>query len=292
MTSRRGIALLIVVALLGVLAMAAGMTALAARVSTSAAFANMERLELRTTIESAVARTAVQLSLEDDRWFADGRLYEMEIGDVGLRIRVVAEPARYDLNQGNAEVLTALLEELDVSTLTARRIAGAVADWRDEDDNVSDDGAEASAYRADGRPAPGNRPFIAVEEFRQVVGVDAAIYAAAAPYLTIKGGEAVSGRYAPPRLIEAAGVSAGDARRILSARNGDRAIPEVNGSAQFDPAQPSAYAIFVEGEAASGARLSREVIISLPGAEGLYETLSRHSHVFGYADFLDPEPDA
>lgn len=292
MTSRRGIALLIVIGLLAVLAMAAGMTALAARVSTSAAFASLERLELRTAIDSAVARTAVQLSREDDRWMADGRLYEMEIGDVSLRIRALAEPGRYDLNQGNVETLTALLEELEVPTLTARRIAGAVADWRDEDDDVGDDGAEASAYRADGRPPPGNRPFIAVEEFRQVLGVDAALYAAAAPYLTLYGGEAVTGRYAPPRLIEATGVSAGDTRRILSAREGNRSIPAVNGSAQFDPAQPAAYAIFVEAEAVSGARLSREVIISLPGAESLYETLSRHSHVFGYADFLDPEPDA
>lgn len=292
MTSRRGIALLIVIGLLAVLAMAAGITALAARVSTSAAFASLERLELRTAIDSAVARTAVQLSREDDRWMADGRLYEMEIGDVSLRIRALAEPGRYDLNQGNIETLAALLEELDVPTLTARRIAGALADWRDEDDDVGNDGAEAGAYRADGRPPPGNRPFIAVEEFRQVLGVDAALYAAAAPYLTLNGGEAVTGRYAPPRLIEATGVSAGDARRILSAREGNRSIPEVNGSAQFDPAQPAAYAIFVEAEAASGARLSREIIISLPGAEGLYETLSRHSHVFGYADFLDPEPDA
>lgn len=292
MTSRRGIALLIVVALLGILAMAAGMTALAARVSTSAAFASLERLELRTAIDSAVARTAVKLADEDERWIADGRLYEMQTGDVSLRIRALAEPARFDLNSGNVETLAALLEELDVSTLTARRIAGAAADWRDTDDVTGDNGAEAAAYRAGNRPPPGNRPFIAVEEFRQILGVDAAIFAAAEPYLTLYGGEAVAGRYAPPRLIEATGVSAGEARRILTARNGDRGIPEVDGSAQFDPAQPSAYAIFVEAEASSGARLSREIIISLPGSGGLYDTLSRHSHVFGYADFLDPEPEA
>lgn len=292
MTSRRGIALLIVVALLGTLAMTAGMAALAARISTSAAFASLERLEMRTAIDSAVARTAVKLADEEERWIADGRLYEMEAGNVSLRVRAVAEPARFDLNIGNVEILAALLEELQVPARSARRIAGAVADWRDEDDQAGDDGAEAEAYRADGRTPPGNRAFIAVEEFRQVLGVDATIYAAAEPYLTIHGGEAVSGRHAPPRLIRATGVSAGDARRILSARQGQRDIPEVNDSAQFDPAQPAAYAIFIEAVAASGARLSREIIISLPGSEGLYDTLSRHSHVYGYADFLDPEPEA
>ena len=290
--NRRGVALLIVVALLGVLAVLAGMTALAARVSTSSAFASLERLELRTAIDSAAARSAVQLANEEDRWFSDGRLYEMEIGDVALDVRIVAEPGRFDLNQGNTETLAALLEELDVSTLTARRIAGAVSDWRDEDDDVGENGAESAAYRADGRTGPGNRPFLAVEEFRQVLGVDAALYARAAPYLTIHGGEAVAGRYAPPALIAATGISRGDALRILSAREGSRPIPEVNGAAQFDPAQPAVYALLIEAQARSGARMSREIIISLPGEEGLYDTLSRHSHVFGYGDFLDPESDA
>ncbi|WP_109261204.1 type II secretion system minor pseudopilin [Hyphobacterium indicum] len=291
MTSRRGMALLIVVALLGVLAMAAGMTALATRVSAASAFASLERVELRTAIETAVARTAVKLADEEARWIADGRLYETEAGDVHLRIRAVAEPARFDLNSGNVETLAALLEALNVPPLAARRIAGAVSDWRDGDDVSGDNGAEAAAYRAANRPSPGNRPFIAVEEFRQVLGVDAAIYAAAEPYLTLHGTEAVAGRYAPPRLIRAAGVSAGDARRILAARNNNSDLPETTDSAQFDPAQPAAYAIFVEAEAGSGARLLREIIISLPGSEGLYDTLSRHSHVFGYADFLEPEPE-
>lgn len=291
MNRRRGISLLIVVALLGTLAMTAGMTALAARISASYAFAGMERLELDIAIDSAVARTMVQLSNEEDRWLADGRLYEMTINDVVLQIRPVAEPARFDLNHGNVETLAALLEELGVSSLTARRIAGAVSDWRDEDDTVGDNGAEAPAYRAAGLLPPGNRPFLAVEEFRNVLGVEDAIYESAAPYLTIYGGEAVAARYAPPALIEASGVSPGDARRILSARRGNRQPPESDGAARFDPAQPAVYAIFVEAEAANGARLAREVIVSLPGEESLYDTLSRHSHVFGYADFLDPEPD-
>lgn len=291
MTGRRGISLLVVIALLGTLAVTAGMTALAARISTAYAFAGMERLELDNAIESAVARTALRLSDEEDRWFADGRLYEMRIDEIDLRIRAQAEPGRFDLNHGTAETLTALLEDLDVSALTARRIAGATLDWRDDDDTVGDNGAEATAYRAAGLMPPGDRPFLAVQEFRNVLGVDDAIYERAAPYLTIHGGEAVAARYAPPGLIEAAGVSPGDARRIVSARRGNRPPPESGGAAQFDPAQPAVYAIFVEAEAGNGARLAREVIISLPGEESLYDTLSRHSHVFGYADFLDPEPD-
>jgi len=292
MTGRRGVSLLIVVALLGLLSVTAGMAALSARVSASSAFASLERLQLRAATESAAARTAIRLSDEEDRWQADGRLYEMEIDGIALRIRPLAEAGRFDLNQGNVETLAALLEELGVSALTARNIAGAVSDWRDEDDDVGENGAESSAYRAAGMAEPGNRPFLAVEEFRQVLNVDAIIFEAARPFLTLNGGEAVIGQLAPSPLIAATGISPADARRILSARSGNRDIPETAGGLQFDPAQPQIYALFIEADSPAGARLSREIVISLPGAEGLYDTLSRHSHVYGYADFLDPEPDA
>ncbi|WP_421792900.1 general secretion pathway protein GspK [Hyphobacterium sp.] len=294
MRSRRGIALLMVVALLALLSVAAGMTALSARTSASSAFASLERLELRASIDSVVARAAIQLADENDgtRWRADGRLYEIAIGDIELDIRIVAENGRFDLNQGNPEILAALLEEIEISPLAARRISGAFADWRDEDDDVGQNGAESAAYRADNRPPPGNRPFIAVEEFRNVLGVDRDVFSRVEPYLTLYGTEAVSAEIAPPLLIEAAGVSSGDARRILSARARGGEPPEIDGSAGFDPDQPAVYAIFIEAEAGSGARMAREVIIHLPGEEDLYDVLSRHSHVFGYAEFLNPEPDA
>lgn len=292
MIGRRGVSLLIVIALLGLLSVTAGMAALSARVSASSAFASLERLQLRAAIESAAARTAVQLSDEDERWIADGRLYEIEMDGVVLRVRAVADSGRFDLNQGNVEILAALLEELGVSTLRSRRIAGALSDWRDEDDDVGEQGAESSAYRAAGLAEPGNRPFLAVEEFRQVLDVDAAIFDAARPHLTLNGGEAVIGQLAPPPLIAATGISPADTRRILSARSGNRDIPEITDAAQFNPSQPHVYSLFIEADSQSGARLSREIVISLPGEEGLYDTLSRHSHVYGYADFLDPEPDA
>jgi general secretion pathway protein K len=292
MMGQRGVSLLIVVALLGLLSVTAGMAALSARVSASSAFASLERLQLRAAIESAAARTAVQLSGEEDRWLADGRLYEMEVGRIALGVRAIAGSGRFDLNHGNVEILAALLEELGVSALSSRRIAGALSDWRDEDDDVGEHGAESSAYRAAGLDAPGNRPFLAVEEFRQVLGVDAAVFDAARPFLTLNGGEAVIGQLAPPQLIAATGISPADTRRILSARRSNREIPEAADTVQFDPEQPHIYTLFIEADAPSGARLSREIVISLPGEEGLYDTLSRHSHVYGYADFLDPEPDA
>lgn len=291
MSGRRGISLLIVVALLGALAVTAGMAALSARISTSHAFADRERLELEAAIDSAVARTAARLSRAEPDWIADGRLYEMRVGDISVRIRPIAESGRFDLNQGDVAVLAALLEARGVSSASARRIAGAVADWRDEDDVVAENGAEAAAYRAESLPGPGDRPFLAVAEFRNVLGVDEVIYDAIAPYLTVHGGDSVAASLAPPALIEAAGISAGDARRILAARRANRPLPRLDNDTRSQPPQPGIYAFFIEAEAPNRAQRARQVIVSLPGEEGLYDTLSRHSHVMGYADFLDPEPE-
>jgi general secretion pathway protein K len=289
MTGRRGIALLIVVALLGALAMTAGMAALSARLSTSHAFADLEQLELSAAIDSAAARTAFHLSQADAEWIADGRLYEWQVDGLTVRVRPLAEAGRFDLNRGDVSVLAALMEDQNVPPLTAGRIAGAVADWRDADSDVGDNGAEAAAYRAEGRPPPPNRPFLAVAEFRSVLGVDEAIFETLAPYLTVNGGDTVAARLAPPELIEAAGLSAGQARRILAARRANRPLPVLDDAAPADPAQSGVFALFIEVDAPNHAMRAREIIISLPGEEGLYDTLSRHSHVMGYADFLDPE---
>ncbi|WP_420430894.1 general secretion pathway protein GspK [Hyphobacterium sp.] len=291
MSERRGIALLIVVALLGALSVTAAMAALSARISTSHAFADLERLQLEAAIDSAVARTAARLSYDELDWFADGRLYEMRVDDITVRIRAIAESGRFDLNQGDVPVLAALLEARGVSSISARRIAGAVTDWRDGDDVVAESGAEAAAYRAEGLPAPGNRPFLAVAEFRNVLGVDEAIYEAVEPYLTVHGGEAIAVNLAPPALIEAAGISAGDARRILAARRRNRPPPTLDNGIETQPGQPGIYAFYIEAEAPNRAQRARQVIVSLPGETSLYDTLSRHSHVMGYADFLDPEPE-
>lgn len=292
MTSmRNGVALLVVVALLAMLSVTAGMAALASRTSASSVFVSLERLELRAALESAVARTALALSDESEPWRPDGRLYELEFDTITVQVRILAEAGRFDLNRGNPETLSLLLEELGVSALSAQRIAAATADWRDEDDDVQSNGAESSAYQAAGLPPPGNRPFIAVEEFRNVLGVDREIYAAAEPYLTLSGTEAVAADIAPPMLLEAAGVSRGDARRILSARTRGGRAPEIDGQPGFESSQPATYAVFLTAISNAGASMTREVMIHLPGEEALYDVLSHHSHVSGYAEFLNPEPE-
>jgi len=73
------------------------------------------------------------------------------------------ESCRLDLNTANYETLRRLPGMTD-------EIAGAIVDWRDEDETVSENGSESQAYAAAGYRAK-NAPFETVEELRLVTGM-------------------------------------------------------------------------------------------------------------------------
>lgn len=292
--TRRGYALLVVVAVLGVLSVAAGMAALSVQTSTAGARAELDQVRFRAAMDAGAARAATGLtrSEEDARWIPDGRAYAFELDGITVTIRPVAEAGRFDLNRGSPETLAALLEDLGVERRDALSIAGAVADWRDADDDPGPDGAEAPAYRAAGLPLPGNRHFAAAEEFRRVMGVTAEIYAAAAPYLTLDGAEAVAALYAPPHLLRALELPQGDARRILAARQSGGPPPEIAETGAFDPGSGARYALFIEATVPSGAGLARIITVSLPGEDSMMDIIRRTPIPLGdAARLLEPDAD-
>jgi len=292
--NRAGYALLVVVAVLGALSVAAGMAALAAQTSSAGARADLDQARLRAAVEAAAARTAVGFSLEDEalRWIPDGRAYTFEIDDIAVIVRPVAASGLFDLNSGNVEVLARLLENVGAERRDAMSISGAVADWRDADEDRSQNGAEAPAYRASGLPPPANRNFLAIEEFRRVLGVDAEIYRNTAPYLTVDGGEAVAALYALPALLEALDRPAGDVRQILAARRAGSELPEIEDAGVFDPASGGRYALFIEAQTASGAALARQLSIILPGQDGPMDVIRRAPMAVGEAEqLLEPDSD-
>jgi len=285
---RQGYALLVVVAVLGALSVAAGVAALAAQTSTAGARADLDQARYRAAIEAGAARAAIGLSrdAENEPWIADGRAYRFELDGLDVTIRPLAESGRFDLNQGDSETLQRLLVALDIDRRDALTISGALPDWRDGDDDRSQNGAEAPAYRSSGTPPPANRPFLAVEEFRRVLGVTADIYEAAVPYLTIDGTQSVAAHYAPPTLLASLDRPGGDAQRILAARQSGGALAEVDDGGETG----NRYAIFVEVESPSGGALARIITVILPGENGVMDVLRRTPVAVGEAQrFLEPD---
>jgi general secretion pathway protein K len=161
----------------------------AVRVETAGAGNLAERVQAEALAAAAV-RLGLQGLLNPDperQWQADGRTYDIPWAGANLRVTMRAESGKIDLNRAPEPLLAGLFGQL-MPDADAGALAAAVIDWRDRDDRRSDDGAEASEYRAAGRRGPANGPFERVSELAMVLGFDADSVALLAPHLTVYSG--------------------------------------------------------------------------------------------------------
>ncbi|KLJ02375.1 type II secretion system protein GspK [Luteimonas sp. FCS-9] len=220
MTGMRGAALLLVLWLIVLLSALVGAFALTARIENQ-----QGRVLARGTVGDAAARAGLEYALTRLvapepalQWQPDGRPYAWRFHDIEVEIRIVDETGKVDLNAAEAGLLTALLHTVGAEPDVAARVAGALVDWRDEDDLVQAvGGAESGDYAAQGRPyGAKNAPFETVAEVQQVLGMTPALFEAAAPHLTVHGRlPAPDPQFADAVVLQAMGV---DADPILAAR--------------------------------------------------------------------------
>ncbi|GAB3307550.1 type II secretion system minor pseudopilin [Luteimonas notoginsengisoli] len=228
MRRERGVALLLVLWLTMLLAGVVGAFALTAQ---------MEKLQGRTLSRGVVAEQAARAGVEyaltrlteSDprlRWQPDGRRYDWLFGGARVRIEVVDESGKVDLNAADVDLLTRLFAVLGVDQAEAGSIAAAIADWRDSDDLTQPQGgAEDPAYASAGLPwGAKDAPFDTVAEVEQVLGMTPAIYARVAPLLTIYSGQGrPDPQFAAAEVLQALGE---DPAPILARRNARTPSPE------------------------------------------------------------------
>src|SRR3546814_8206283 len=112
----------------------------------------------RGVVAEQAARAGVEYALtrltETDpkrRWLPDGRRYDWAFGDMSVRIEVVDESGKVDLNAADVDLLARLFTVVGVDQATAGDIAAAIADWHDADDLTQPQGgAEDPAYASAG----------------------------------------------------------------------------------------------------------------------------------------------
>lgn len=216
----RGAALILVLWLIALLALLVGAYALTARMELFqgqvARDTSVGRERARAGIEYALVRVADTQART--RWVPDGRRYTWQFVGQPVQVRVFDEGGKVDINQADANLLTQLLRVTGVDADTAPRLAASILDWRDADSlNQPQGGAEDADYAAAGLAyGAKDAPFESVEELQQVLGMDARIYAAIAPYVTIYTGRALpDARYAAGPVLTAMGA---DAERVLAQR--------------------------------------------------------------------------
>ena len=190
----RGAALLLVMWLVLLLSGLVASYAMSARIESlqgnGAARGVVAGEAARAGVEYAVSRLMEQDPKQ--RWAADGRGYQLPFGSTKVMVEVRDEAAKIDLNAAAPALLSGLFEELGEPRERAQRLAGAIVDWRDND-NLSQavGGAEDPAYASAGLAwGAKDAPFDSVAELEQVLGMRPALYAAAAPHLTMYSGNA------------------------------------------------------------------------------------------------------
>ncbi|MFM9938948.1 MAG: general secretion pathway protein GspK [Hyphomicrobiaceae bacterium] len=194
--SERGFSLLLALWALSLLAF------LAITISQSSGrHARHVRLAQDLARAEAAANAGVSLAIldlmagrEDGSWrrrFPPGGLpHACQLEDtITLAIAVEDDAGKVDLNAASERLLTTLLAGTGIDLARARRLAAAIADYRDADDVRRPDGAEANDYRDAGlaRP-PKNAPFEAVDELHLVLGFSREDVAAVGPHVTVHAG--------------------------------------------------------------------------------------------------------
>src|SRR4051812_26066439 len=219
-TRPRGAALLLVMWLVALLASLIGAFALTARV---------ERLQERVLSRGAVAGEAARAGLEwslvqiDNpdprrRWIPDGRVYHWQYAGVPVDVQIQDEQGKVDLNAADPPLLAALFQALGIEHDAAMRVASAIVDWRDADSLTQPQGGvEDPDYESAGLPyGAKDAPFETVAEVEQVMGMTPALYARAAPYLTVFTGNGTPDTaFAAAPVLTAMGL---DGRALVTAR--------------------------------------------------------------------------
>lgn len=184
-----GFALILVLWVLSLMIIMAGSFALSMR-REAGIVANIKNSAQAIAIaESGLNFAEMMLLLPDKnkRWRTDGSVYQLDTDDAVIRIRLLAESGKIDINKAEEKLLTSLLAAApSVDSKTQVKLVSAILDWRDEDDLVHIDGAEQKEYKEAGlKYSPRNKPFQSIEELRLVLGMDEATFNWLAPLVTV-----------------------------------------------------------------------------------------------------------
>jgi general secretion pathway protein K len=199
------------------------------------------------------------------RFPADGSSIACSIPDEGgLSISVTDEAGRIDANAAGTPILQALMIGLGEAPQKAAKLADAILDFRDSDDERMPNGAESAEYRSAGIGwLPKNAPLQTLDELGQVYGMTPQLLARMRPYLGLHSGLAgVDVNFASPKLIDL--LRSG----LEGAAGSFGSFPEMHGTvalpAMFvSPSQQRTFILHAEARTSTGAVFVREAVVGI-----------------------------
>jgi general secretion pathway protein K len=275
--STRGIALISVLWIAGLLAVMAASFVSATRTEARLARNQLENAKAQALADAGVQRAALGLlELDPERvWPADGRIRGFALGEGEVQVSIRDEDGKIDLNEGPLELLAGLLMALDLEPEVAQALAERIVDFRDPDHDALPLGAEDAAYHDVGLgDGAADRPFVDEAELVRVLGMSEELYRRLRPHVTV---HAAADGFDPTRATRAVlealpGITPAVVERLLSADPDDDPLAAIDDDevlAQIDlywlPSREAVFTVRAEAWTPGGGRFVREAVIELDG---------------------------
>jgi general secretion pathway protein K len=226
----RGFALVLVLWVLSLLTIMAGSFALTMRRESTIVAGIKDNVGAVAAAEAGIAVAEMMLlhPEQNKRWRTDGNIYQVDFGDTQIRLRLLSEAGKIDINKADLPLLQALMAQAPAEEDQQPKLIGAILDWRDKDDLLNIEGAEKKEYRDAGlKYQPRNKPFQTVEELQMVLGMDEHVFNWLEPLITVYSGQAqVNPKEASSKVLnilpslDAGLIETYVAARLESAKNG------------------------------------------------------------------------
>ncbi len=175
----------VVLTFAGLMAALVAATLNVARPSVGQALVNIDEMQADALLDAGVAAAGYAL-YGNNRPIdtVDGLELPLETGAV--RLKVVSEAGRIDLNGAAPVLLSGLYQAAGSGTLKPEEFAALVLDWRDRNSNARAQGAEAPEYSGQGLAyGPRNGPFLSLEDMLLMPGMTDEDFDLLMPYLTV-----------------------------------------------------------------------------------------------------------
>jgi general secretion pathway protein K len=157
----------------------AGSFALSMRREAAIVAGGSSNAQAMAVAESGLAVAELMLMNPDQlqRWRTDGSIYQIDYTESKVRVRLLAETGKIDINNADQTLLQGIMAYAPVEAKLQTSLVNAILDWRDTDDLVRIEGAEKEEYKDAGLSyQPRNKPFQSVEELQLVLGMNEQVF--------------------------------------------------------------------------------------------------------------------
>ncbi|QBQ53538.1 general secretion pathway protein GspK [Nitrosococcus wardiae] len=279
--AERGIALVVVLWTVTLLAVIAGSFTYTLRIESTLAANLVGQAKARALAEAGIVYATLDLlrPLQMRRFSPDGLPYRWKFGDGEVMISVRDVGGLVDLNTASRELLGGLLGVAGVAVEERDSLLDAIEDWRDPDDVPLLQGAEDKDYMAAGLPyGAKDGPFEDITELQQVLGISLELYQRLENFLTVYSEQPGIDPAVAPRgvLLAIPGIDFEAIEIYLEERRARQMMGEAPpplppvGGGYLAQAQGLAYSVRAEAKTeGGGAALIKAVISPDSSTEGL-----------------------